>query len=153
MCGDDAQRLGVVAVGQRHARVGTTGQRCGDAGHDLERDAVARQHFEFLAAATEHEWIAALEPHDAAPRPGMLEHQLVDPVLGDGVGARGLADRHPRRVAPRESQHLLRHQPVVQDHVRLLQGAHRTQGQQSRIPRTRAHQHHRAASGRGTRNQ
>ncbi len=111
------------------------------------------QHLEFLAAATEHEWIAALEPHDAAARPGVLEHQLVDPVLRDRVGARGLADRNPRRVAPREGQHLLRHQPVVQDHVRLLQRAHRVQGQESRIARARAHQHHRAASGRGARNQ
>ena len=36
-------------------------------GIDGEGDARLRERLEFLAAAAEHEWIAALQPHHAAP--------------------------------------------------------------------------------------
>ena len=48
--------------------VGGRGDARGDAGHDLERDARRAQRLRLLAAAAEHERVAALQPHDAARR-------------------------------------------------------------------------------------
>ena len=93
----------------------------------------AREELEFLAAAPEDERIAALEPHDTATEARMLEHELVDALLRRGMTARLLADADARGIAARECEHLLRHEAVVQDDVRLLQRAQRIQRQQARI--------------------
>ena len=60
----------------------------GDAGHHFEGDAVRAQEFQFLAAATEHERIAALQPHHAPAGARVFEHQRVDVVLGHADGRR-----------------------------------------------------------------
>ena len=54
--------------------------------------------------------------------------------------ARHLADANVVRIAPREVQHFVSDQPVVQDYVRFLQGPQRVQGQQAGVAGTRAHQ-------------
>ena len=43
----------------------------GNAGDDFKRYARRRERFQFLAAAPEHERVAALEPHHAFARAGM----------------------------------------------------------------------------------
>ena len=54
-------------MGHRDAGVGGHRDRGADAGHHLEGDAGLRQRQGLLAAAAEHERVAALEPHhDAA---------------------------------------------------------------------------------------
>ncbi len=63
----------------------------------------------------------------------------------DGVAARHLADADAVRIAPREVQHFVGDQPVVQDHVRFLQGPQCVQGQQAGIAGTGADQHDAAA--------
>ena len=82
---------------------------------------MCREEFEFLATAAEDERVAALEPHDVATGPGVLEHQLVDAALAHRMAAGHLADRDPVRVATREREYFFRDEPVVQDHVGLLQ--------------------------------
>ena len=64
----------------------------GDAGHDLERDAGLAQHQRLLAAAPEHERVAALEAHDAAAGARVLDQQPVDLVLRHLRPAALLAD-------------------------------------------------------------
>ena len=46
------------AVGQGRAEVGGYGEGCGDAGDDLEWDAVFAEEGHLLACATEDEWVA-----------------------------------------------------------------------------------------------
>ena len=69
VAGDEGDRRGVVAVGDRDAGVGGRGDAGGDAGHDLELDPGRAQRFALLAAAAEDERVAALQPHHAAARP------------------------------------------------------------------------------------
>ena len=64
VAGDDGERRRQAAVGHGDAGVGGHRDRRGDAGHDLERHAGREQRGGLLAAAGEHERVAALEPHD-----------------------------------------------------------------------------------------
>ena len=52
-----------------------------------------------------------------------------------------LADVDALGIATREIEHLRRHQPVVENHVRVLQRSQRAQRQQTRIAGTGADQH------------
>ena len=93
-------------------RPGTTSY--GDAGF-LERE-------RFLAAAAEHERVAALEAHDALAALGRADHQAVDAVLIDRVPAGALADVEPLRLR-RELEQPLRDERVVEHEVGLAQPA------------------------------
>ena len=75
VAGDHGERGGDAAVGDRDAGGGGGGDRRGDPGHDLERDAGLGQGEGLLAAAPEHERVAALQPHDAGGRPGQVDEQ------------------------------------------------------------------------------
>ena len=74
-----------------------------DARHDVVRHAGLLQRQRFLAAAAEHERIAALQPHDATSAPGGANHQRVNRGLRHRVPAGALADeealRPPRILA------------------------------------------------------
>ena len=63
------------------------------------------QVIEFLAAAPEHERIAALEAHDAQARLRRLDQPAVDLVLADAGLAAPLADEDALGVAPRAVKH------------------------------------------------
>ena len=67
---------------ERNAGIGGAAARRGDAGDDGEGDARVRERLELLTAAAEHERIAALQPHHAPARAGVLDEQLVDPLPG-----------------------------------------------------------------------
>ena len=56
-----------------------------DAGHDLDGDAGGDAGERLLAAAAEHERVAALEADDAPPGARVLDEQPVDLVLGERV--------------------------------------------------------------------
>ena len=62
--GDEADRLRPIPVGQRYARIGRAPERGGDAGNDLEVDAVPAQRLDLLAAAAEDERVPSLEADD-----------------------------------------------------------------------------------------
>ena len=134
----------MVAMRPRHAGVGGAGQRGGDARHHFEGDAVRVQELQLLAAAPEHEGVAALEPHHAAAGARMLQHQRVDAVLADVVVGGLLAHFDELGVAARQRQHAGADQAVVQDHVGLVEQAQRTQREQARIARTGADERDRA---------
>ena len=97
MRGDEGQPRRFVAEGQRQPGLGGAAERRRDAGHDDDRDVVLAQALELLAAAAEHEGIAALEPHDLAAGLRGLDQPAVDLVLADAGLALALADEHPLR--------------------------------------------------------
>ena len=51
------------------------------AGHDLERNASRRERLGLLAAAPEHERVAALQAHHALAGPAQLHEQVVRLLL------------------------------------------------------------------------
>ena len=112
---------------QRDARVGRHRDGRRDAGHHLEGNARALERQGLLAAATEHERVAALEPHDppAASRVGHEERG--DPLLRQRVAARGLAGEDaagPGRLVEQAGVH----QAVIDDDVgapQEVEAAHR----------------------------
>ena len=92
VAGDDGERRGEAAMGERDA--GDRGHRDGarDARDDLDLDAGVPAERELLAAAAEHVRVAALEPHDVLALSGQVHEQSVDRVLRHGVVAGQLAD-------------------------------------------------------------
>src|SRR5262249_55597027 len=72
VAGNESHAMRDIAMGKRHLQARGSGKPCGDAGGDLDLDAGVAQGCDLLACATEHERIAALEPHDGltrSPRP------------------------------------------------------------------------------------
>ena len=67
-----------------------------DAGHDLTLDAGLAQREHLLAAAAEHERIAALEPHDEVPRARFADHELLDERLRRRARSRRACRRRSR---------------------------------------------------------
>lgn len=65
MAGDEGQRLGMVAVGERNPGGGRAAERGGNAGHDMNFDAFGADGFKLLPAPAEDERVAALQAHDA----------------------------------------------------------------------------------------
>ena len=130
-------------MGQRHAEPAGGALRGRDAGHHLDRDAGRAAGGDLLAGAAEDHRVAALEPHHAPAGAGERDHQGVDLVLPAGRAVAGLADQHPC-LAPREIEHIGRHQIVEQDDVGGLQRAHGAQRQQLGIAGAGADQRDRA---------
>ena len=93
-------RLRDAAVRDRDARrLGNGGDRR-HAGHELERDAGADERERLLPAAAEHERVAALEAHDAAPAPAVRDEQRVDVFLPMPSREISSAPSEPRRRSP-----------------------------------------------------
>ena len=65
VAGDERQRLRVIAMRERNARVRGAACRGSDARHDFEANACSRERFELFAAAAEDERIAAFQPAHA----------------------------------------------------------------------------------------
>ena len=112
-------------MGQGDPCIGRAPRGRGDAGHHLERNAEGREGLDLLPAAAEDERIAALEPQH--PLAGEREpgEEIVDLVLRDRVVTGLLPGVDSLGVAPRQIEHRVRHQAVVDDDVRLL---HEPQG-------------------------
>ena len=142
VAGEEAHGLRMAAVGERNAGIRARGERGGDAGNDFERHAVLAQVIDLLAAAAEHERIAALEAHDVFAALRVLDEQLVDLFLRGAAAADELADVESRGIAARELEHFGRNQPVVHDDVGFLQRAQALQRHEPGIAGSGADQHH-----------
>ena len=104
----------------------------------------ARRCFELLAAAAEHERIAALEPHDALAGARRFDQAAIDLILADAALPAPLADEHALGIASRPVEDRRRDQLVVEHDVGILQRMQRTQRQEVGIARPGADQKHRA---------
>ena len=133
MAGDERDAAGQLALGDGDAGVGGRGDAGGDAGDDLERDAGLAQQLRLLAAAAEHERVAALEAHDAPARAGVLEQERVRGLLRDLRARALLADVDELGVRARVRERLGRDQAVVEDHVGLRDQLDGADGQQAGV--------------------
>ena len=77
---------------KRNARLRRAGQGSGHTGHNPPRDAGRFQRLQLLTPATEHKWVAALEPHNAAARKSQAHQKGVDFVLRQAVVRTGFTD-------------------------------------------------------------
>src|SRR5262245_38072581 len=112
---------------------------CGaNARDDLERDFGISQRFRLFAAATKNEWIATLEPHDLAAKPGVVNECSVDFFLSDAMAAGLLADKNPGGCRRRLLEKFNVHQLIVNDNLSAVQQLQSADGDQARIPRPRA---------------
>ncbi len=136
VAGDEGDARRQLAVRDRDARVGGSGDPRRDPRHDLERDAGGAQHERLLAAAPEHERIAALEPHDGPVARPVLHEQPVDLLLRHLRPAALLADVD--ELGPHAVEDPRRDQPVVEDHVGGVDQLARPHGQQPRVARAGA---------------
>ena len=134
--------LRVIAMGQGNAGIGGGSQGCRDAGQHGEIDPGGRERLQLLSAAAEDKRIAALEPHHPLALPGVLDQQRIDLLLSAADISGRLAHAYARRVAPRQIEDRGRHQPVVQDHIGVVQRPQSLEGQQFRIAGTRPDQPH-----------
>src|ERR1051326_4624745 len=92
MSRDHEKPGGGAAVRHRNAGRGGCGDGARYARHDVVCDTGPLQRRRFLAAAPEHERVAALEAYHALAAPRRADQQGVNRGLSDGVTAGPLAD-------------------------------------------------------------
>jgi hypothetical protein len=96
---DEGDRGRDAAVCHRDAGVRRRRDPGRHAGHDLERDPCGGERLRFLAAASEHERIAPLQPHHALALATQLHEERIDRLLAGRVGAAtALADLEHRHA-------------------------------------------------------
>ena len=118
-----------VARGCRDCRIGEAAEPGRDAGHDAERHAGPHQGQRLLAAAAEHEGVAALEAQHALALAREFDQPFGDVALAWRRHAAPLARELARRVRIGEAHHLVADQRVVDDAVGLAQSVQRVQRQ------------------------
>ena len=128
-----------------HARGG------GDPGDDLHFETPVHERLHLLAAAPEHQRVAALQTHHRRALLGESEEHALDLILGPGVEPRLLAHVQHVRPVVHQVEDRGRHEPVVQHHVRGLHQVERLERQQAGVAGARAHQVHLARVGDGRR--
>ena len=135
---------------QRNPRLRRAGQGGGHARHDPNLHPGGHQGFRLLAATAEDERVAALQPHHAGMAMRQPHQQFVDLLLRQAMVGPALADIDPLGRGIGQRQDLLAHQPVMHDHVRLLQQPHGAQCQQIDRTGAGANQMNNAGGGLGT---
>src|SRR5690349_6008836 len=107
-------------MGQRNSRIGRGSESRGNARDADVGNTVTGEHLDFLTAASEHEWISALQARDTQSLAGKLYQQLVDPVL-DGSVSSLFTDENPLGVTARAFQYGIGHEAVIKNDIGLLQ--------------------------------
>ncbi len=111
------------AAGERCAHGGSGGEGGGDAGDDFVRDACGGERGYFFGGAAEEEWVSALEADDALAGLRVLDHERVDFILRDGLGAAALADVDDYCVRRGEREDCGWNEVVMENDVRGLDEA------------------------------
>ncbi len=75
VAGEQGEGAAGLALRQRQAHGGGTGDGRGDAGHDVDRDPGLLQRLDLLDGTAEDERVAALQADDAVTRLGLLDHE------------------------------------------------------------------------------
>ncbi len=123
----------VIPMRYRDARVGRPTDCRADPGDDLEQDTRIRELGRLLAAAGEDHRVAALEPGDDPSLFRVLDDDLVDFVLGDGVVLRTFSDVNFLAAGFRPAEQLGTAQSVVNQHVRRLDALLGAKGDETEI--------------------
>ena len=120
----------------------------GDAGNHMAPRRRPRAGLQLLAAAAEHEGVAALQPHDRQPLAGQGDQQLVDVVLRQGVARLALAHvDHARAPAAARSRMACGVSRSCTTTSARCSSRSALSGQKLRIARPRAHQPDHAVAG------
>lgn len=126
---DKADRLGAVAMCQRHPQRSSHGYAGSNAGYYIIADALGVKLGDFFPGAAENHWIARLEPDDATACLGEADHHVVDLVLLATRPPGPLADQNAFGLAARKLQNVVGNKIVEQDYVSRLQRAYGLQRQ------------------------
>lgn len=114
MTGDKCHGGSVVAMRQRNAGIRGQAERRGYAGNNFEGNVRRGQSLNFLAAAPENEWIAALEADDGAALLRAIHHQRADFLLRHFMPGTFFADVDALGVRGRIFEQLLAGEAVVE---------------------------------------
>ena len=109
-------------------------------GNNFEPDAVGREGIDFLAAAAEHERVAAFEAQHALSRERPLDQQRVDRLLAHRVVCPPLADIDALGALRQQGENSGRNQVVVQRDIRASHQLERADREQVGVPWPRADQ-------------
>ena len=138
--GDEDAGLRVIAVRERYAGISGAAYRRRDARTNLKRHALVGERFDLLAAASEHEGIAALQPQYALALSGEADQHLADLALRRGVVSRTFADIDALRLPRYEVEDRGIDEPVIEHDVGLLHQAQRAERQEIGIAGAGAHE-------------
>ena len=105
VAGHEYASVRVVAMGEGNARIGRRADRRRDPRTDLKRDPLRGERFDLLAAAAEHERIAALETQHPLALLGELDQQRADLALRQFMVLGLLADINALGLAPHQVHH------------------------------------------------
>ena len=130
LAGDEADRRGDVAVGERQHRAGRAAERRRHAGDDLDRKPGGAHRLDLLAATSEDERIAAFQPHDDGAGLDVRDDERVDRLLRHRVPGALLRDADAERGRGCEVEHAGIDETVVDEHIGLPKCARRLDGQQ-----------------------
>ena len=133
--GHERERPGRITVRQRNTRLGRAGQCGGHPGYNLPRDTRRAQRLQLLAAPAKHERVAALQPHNLPTGLAKTHQQGVDFMLRQAMVGATFTDIDPFGRGRDQIQNLVRHQPVIDDHVGRRDQTRRAQRQQVRRTR------------------
>ena len=128
-CGQH-QRVDVASVCQALANAACCGTCSGNTGDNFERNAASVERIGFLGAASEHSGVTAFEPDHTLPALGGGHQRLRYLFLRPAVTAWSLAYIDAFGVAPCQFKDFRIKQPIVIDHIRLLQALNPAQGDQ-----------------------
>ena len=103
-----------------------------DARHDIDRNPRRAQCVALLAAAAEHERVAALQAHHAPPGTRLAQQQAVNEFLRRRLAAAALADLDHPGAGRGVVEHAAVDEVVDQDHLGLRERAHGFEGQKLR---------------------
>ena len=142
MPGEHAETLAHTPVRDRDAGRGRDRDRAGHPRHHLDGDTSGQARLDLLAAAAEHERVAALEPDHRTARAGVLDQCVVDVVLPHGRPAGHLGRVHHVHAGRQLLQQGQRREPVGHHHVGLPQPAQPGHRDQPGIPRPTADDRH-----------
>ncbi len=127
-------------VSQRNLQRRGRGKSGCDARHYFKRDGCLAQCLHLLSSTAKDQRVATLEPDHTQSFASVVDHQRIDPGLGDGFDAAALADIHDLSRRRRSLEDDCRNQVVMQDDICRRQQPERADGQQFRVTRTRADQ-------------
>ena len=132
------------ALGQALTDGGNGGRGRGDAGHDVPTDTGGFDGVDLFVEAPEKGCVAALQADDLRALPGMRDDQVIDLILGLGGPEPFLACIDEQRFTAGKLENFGANQPVVNDHVCLIEGAAGLERQKFRIARPGADERHMA---------
>ena len=140
VAGENRQLRVVIAMRDRNARVGGSGNRRADARHDLKRHTRRGKLRRLFTTTGKNHRIPTLEAHHRFSGLGLLDDQRVDLILRHGVILRTLADMNLDAAGFGPVDQLGITKGIVDQHIGIFDALLGTKRHQTEITGTTAHQ-------------